>query len=157
MRRHLFMSGLFAFLVGLALVSTPQRASAFDEINKTFFGGVAIDGYDTSAYHRAGKPMKGQSAHSVKWKGATWKFATKADAEKFRANPTRYAPAYGGHCANGMSLGEKVDGDPKIWMIIGEKLYLFYAERGRKRWQNGDKKALIAAANANWAKLLKKR
>jgi len=153
MYRRLFLSAMMAAVMGLAAGARP--AAAFDEINKTFFGGVAIDGYDPSAYHTAGKPTKGSSDHVVNWKGAKWKFATKADADKFRADPARYAPAYGGHCANAMSMGDRVDADPKVWMIIGKRLFLFYADSGRKTWQSGDKQALIAKADANWAKMLK--
>jgi len=71
----------------------------------------------------------------VDYLGAKWRFASKENADLFRANPDKYKPAYNGHCANALSLGKgllKTNG--KVWEIFGDELFLFYAERGRKRW-----------------------
>ena len=59
--------------------------------------------------------------------------------KKFREDPTQYSPAYNGHCANALSLDEgliKTDGTH--WEIFENKLYLFYAARGRDRWLSGN-------------------
>ena len=52
----LFSCATFAFLVAFP-------AGALSPINKTIFGGVAIDGWDPVAYFLAGKPGEGGREH----------------------------------------------------------------------------------------------
>lgn len=139
----LFMAGLWPL----------SSAEAFEEISKTWFGGVAIDGYDTTAYWR-GDAREGQEAYAVTWKDAEWRFGSAAERDAFAADPERFAPRYGGHCANAMSMNELVDADGGIWRIFDGKLYLFAAEAGRDRWDNGQVSALVAQADANWRRFL---
>ncbi|WP_255855055.1 hypothetical protein [Marinobacterium rhizophilum] len=68
--------------------------------------------------------------------------------------PQRYLPAYHGHCANALSLGEGlIATDGRVWEFFGDQLHLFYAERGRQRWLNGDWKAYKADADQAWSNL----
>ncbi len=131
-----------------ALFSLPAFPS--DRIAKV--NGKAIKGYDTTAYFRLGQPQKGSSSSVVEWKGATWQFATAADAAKFRANPEGYAPQFGGFCTRAMSKGIVVKGDPEVWRIYGQHLYLFARPVGGKYFDKGED-AMIAKAKANWKKL----
>jgi YHS domain-containing protein len=57
----------------------------------------AIDGYDPVAYFVSNAPAKGNKAYSHKWNGADWYFANAENLEKFRADPEKYAPRYGGY------------------------------------------------------------
>lgn len=141
-----------ASLLFAAAATLPATASAKDIATDWF--GRAIAGYDTTSYFTRGKPNKGQSAHTFKWQGATWRFATKRGRDLFAANPGKYAPQFGGHCSNGLADGHLVKADAQIWMMIKGKLYMFYAERGRKRWQaSSNVNGLIAKARANWKRL----
>lgn len=149
------MRRISAAMILVASLGLAAPASAFDQVVKTFFGGVAIDGYDATAYWVHSEPREGDDAHEVDWNDAVWRFASAEDAAAFKADPLRYAPAYGGRCANAMSKGEDVDSDPEVWMIEGDRLFLFYAKSGRARWLSGDRKALIAEADKNWAQLSK--
>jgi len=131
-----------------ALVSLPALAA--DRISKV--NGNAIKGYDTTAYFRHGAPKKGSASSTVEWKGATWRFASAAEADLFRANPEAYSPQFGGFCARAMSLGKVFKGDPEIWRIRGNNLYLFARPVGRDVYDK-DPEGLIAKAEANWKKL----
>lgn len=133
-------------LIGIGL--SPAHA---DDLNKTRFG-VAIDGYDTTAYHSKDQAQFGQETYEHEWRGAKWRFATEAGRDKFAANPEKYQPQYGGFCANGMSEGHKIEGNPEIWRLMGDKLYLFYAERGRQRWASNTDQ-WIKDANRHWQTL----
>lgn len=147
-------------LVG-ALCGWSAAVLADEPVAKSRLGGVAIGGHDAAAYHSlALEPradaVPGSKAHSVDYKGATWRFADAASADAFRADPERYAPAYNGHCANALSLGEGlIRTDGTHWQIFDgdDTLYLFYAARGRERWSNGDRDAYKRAADAAWAAL----
>ncbi len=116
---------------------------------------TAIKGYDSVAYHAENaKPTKGNKEFTYKWKGAKWQFVSQEMRDAFAENPESYAPKYGGHCANAMSINKKVRSNPKIWTIVEDKLYLFAAKSGLKRWKNSDNvTSLIAKADENWLKL----
>ena len=150
---------LSATLTLLALLSLSPLAIA-EPVAKSRLGGVAIGGHDTVAYHALPvepheKAVSGKKTYTVEWKGAKWRFASEESANQFRAEPERYSPAFNGHCANALSLGKgllKTDGTH--WEIFGDRLYLFYAAKGRKRWLATDDVApYIAAAEAEWSKL----
>ena len=147
-------------LAALVLTVVAFTAQAEEPVSKSFFGGVAIDGKDTVAYHRVKetdphKAVKGSKSWKAEWKGAKWLFTTEADRDLFAADPERYAPAYNGHCANALSLGEgllKTDGTH--WQIFEDKLYTFYAARGRDRWLAGDFKEYKKDADKAWNEII---
>lgn len=137
--------------VGLLTFGQAVPAEAKDPVATGLFSNVALEGYDSLAYHKTGKPTEGITTYETEWRGAVWRFATAEDRDLFAADPGKYAPAYGGYCANAMSYGKLVDADPEIWRIIGDRLYVYYADSGRQSWI-GHEAEKIAAADANWRK-----
>jgi YHS domain-containing protein len=152
-RRILLLS-----LLTLAQAFFPVQAS--EPVSKSYFGDIAIGGYDTVAYHGAAannppKAIKGNKAWKAKWKGANWLFTTEVDRDLFTANPERYAPAYNGHCANALSLGEGlIETDGTHWQIFEGQLYTFYAARGRDRWMDGNLADYKKVADKAWQKII---
>jgi len=128
---------------------------AVSPVNKTFFGGVAIDGYDPVAYFTDGRPMEGKEQFEQEWNGATWRFASKEHRDLFAADPEKYAPQYGGYCAWAVSQGSTADIDPDAWKIHDGKLYLNYDAKVQAKWL-ADMENLIDKADQNWPKLLEK-
>lgn len=149
----------FVLLLFSALMST--MAVAVEPVSKSRFGGVAIDGHDTVAYQQLQRDpqeaaTKGTKRFTVEYKGAQWHFASKESSELFKAQPDKYSPAYNGFCANALSLGEGlIRTDGTHWEIFEDKLYLFYAGRGRDRWVAGDWKTYKVDADAAWESLSK--
>jgi YHS domain-containing protein len=147
--------------ITLFMLFVSSSIFAAEPVSKGYFVSVAIGGMDTVAYHlpevqKAHKAVMGDSQFTVKWKEAEWHFASQASADKFAADPERYQPQYNGFCSNALSLGEgliKTDGT--VWEFFGGNLHLFYAERGRERWLNGDWKTYKQQADAAWAELSK--
>ena len=121
------------------------------DINKTNKG-IAIEGYDPTAYFTENRPVKGIPAYSFKWAGATWYFANEQGRDLFAKNPEKYAPQFGGYCSNGLSDDHKIGADPQNWRIIDGKLYLFFSDYGRQQW-SGNVKSLIEAADDTWQEL----
>ena len=132
------------------------KAFAFEGVNKSFIGGLAVDGYDSTAYFTKAKPEEGGADFSVEYKGATWRFADAKSRDLFAANPSAYAPQYGGYCSNQMSLGNLADTDPGVWLIFEGKLYLFGHDAGRIRWRQTGIAERIKDADENWQKFLAK-
>ncbi len=116
---------------------------------------TAIRGYDTVAYFTDGKPVKGSDQFVHEWMGAKWKFASQDHLDKFKADPTKYAPQYGGYCAYGIARDNVVKIEPDQWTIVDGKLYLNYDDDILKKWKK-DTAGYIKQADAKFATLIKK-
>ena len=111
--------------------------------------GLAVHGYDVVAYQTEGQPVRGDAQFATTHKEATYRFATKANLDTFKANPAKYVPAYGGYCAYGVSVGAKFDGDPNFWKVVDGKLYLNLDSGIQQTWLK-DVPGAIKKAEANW-------
>src|SRR5258708_32075211 len=86
---------------------------------------AAIDGYDPVSYFD-GKPAEGDSKFSNTHKGVTYLFSSLVNLNKFKANPEKYEPAYGGGGA--YAMGEKRGKEKKKsenYKIIKKKKFFF--------------------------------
>ncbi len=137
---------LCAVVASTAALSMPALAGG--PINTTWFGN-AIEGYDPVAYHTMGQPVEGSSDFEYEWMDATWRFANAEHRDLFAADPEKYAPAYGGYCAYGVSLGKKPGIDPVAWDIVDGQLYLNLNLRIQERWHQ-DVPGYIAKADEIW-------
>ena len=86
--------------------------------------GVAIGGYDPVAYFTDKRASMGHVEFTEEWHDANWRFATAEHAAQFLEDPEKYAPAFGGHCAFGASMGKTVEASPEQWRIVDGKLCL---------------------------------
>ena len=142
-----------ARLFASAFFLLAAAASALSPVNKSFLGGVAIDGYDPVAYFTDGKPVEGKKEFSHEWKGATWRFASAEHRDRFAAAPEQYAPQYGGYCAWAVAHGYTADIEPEAWAVVDGKLYLNYHLEVKARWDK-DVPGYIAQGDQNWPKLV---
>lgn len=143
-----------AALVLAGTVLAPSAASAAEKPVNSDRSGIAIEGYDTVAYHTEKRPVEGSKEFSHSWNGATWLFATAANRDTFAAAPAKYAPAYGGYCAYGVSKGGLYDIEPEAWSVVDGVLYLNYNLEVRETWSK-DAAGFITKANGNWPGLVK--
>jgi YHS domain-containing protein len=79
---------------------------------------LAIKGYDTVAYFKEGKAIKGSGSYSCQWHNLTWYFSNKKNMDQFKDDPGKYAPQYDGYCAWAMAEGRK----PKRTQLYGKSL-----------------------------------
>ncbi len=151
-------TAILAFLASVMIMNLAQAAEPVSKSRR----GVAIGGHDSVAYHSIDRDpqadaIEGSKTYVVEYKGAKWRFGSKESADLFEADPERYSPAYNGHCANALSLGKGlVRTNGETWEIFEDKLYLFYAPRGRTRWLDGNWATYKIASDAAWEKLSKK-
>jgi YHS domain-containing protein len=142
-----------AAALSIFAVIAPQEA--FARKAETYVGllqKAALGGYDPVSYF-SGKPVQGSEANQVVHNGGTYYFATPANAAKFKANPAAYAPQYGGYCAWAVAQGKTAPGDPKLWKVVGGKLYVNYNSDIQKKWEK-DIPGFITKGDANWPKVL---
>ena len=117
---------------------------------------VALEGYDPVSFFD-NKPLAGKSEIKFTYKEVSYLFFNSQNLAKFKANPEKYEPAYGGWCAYAMGeTGEKVKIDPDTFKIVEGKLYLFYNFWGNNTltdW-NKNEKQLKTKADQNWKKII---
>jgi YHS domain-containing protein len=117
--------------------------------------GIAIRGYDPVAYYLDNKPVKGSEEFSMEWNSAKWLFASKNNLERFKADPEKYAPQYGGYCAYGVAVDNLVSIEPDKFTIINGKLYLNYDSEVQTTWRKSPEK-YISEADKKFTRLLTK-
>ena len=117
-------------------------------------GGKPIHGYDPVAYFTQGKPVAGKPEFTEKWKGATWHFSSAANRDRFRSDPERWAPQYGGYCAYGVAQGYAVKIEVDQWSVVDGKLYLNYDRSVQRTWKRNIP-GYIRKADKNWPGVLK--
>jgi len=118
--------------------------------------GLAIQGYDPVAFIADGKPLKGKPELGFRHKGALYYFATKEHRDAFKADPTKYEPAFGGYCAYGVSRGKLVEIDVDAFQVVDGRLLLQYSKGVREDF-NKDTKGNLTKAEANWPTLVEKK
>jgi YHS domain-containing protein len=115
--------------------------------------GVILKGCDAVAYFKEGKPVKGNPAIGSAYQGATYLFASAANKADFDKDPAKYAPRYGGFCANGVAHGVLSDPeDPSAFTVYKGKLYVCGNQGGLKSFKN-DINSSIDKADENWPRL----
>lgn len=143
---------LSLFIVTLSLAQSNEARKKNYNVKKE----IAIEGYDAVSYFDD-QPTEGNEDLKFNHKGVTYFFASTTNMNKFKANPERYEPAYGGWCAYAMGeSGEKVKVDPETYKILDGRLYLFYNFWGTNTltdW-NKNEKPLKAKGDQNWKKFI---
>lgn len=123
--------------------------------------GFAVSGYDVVAYRDleqvpVGAPqpaaIPGKADITAEYNGATFAFATTENRDKFLEDPAYFAPQYDGHCAYGVSKGGKVPGNPNLWRIVDDKLYLNITRNVVGFWEE-DIPGNIDLAEDNWPEI----
>lgn len=146
-----FKTFKLASLIFAASMTLAAHAGA-GEINTGYFGHTAIKGYDPVAYFTERRPMKGSESFSYDWLGAKWLFANAAHKDLFAEDPVKYAPQYGGHCADGVAYGDLTRNiDPRAWRIIEGKLYLNYDQGAAAEIEEID--GQLERSRQNWPRI----
>ncbi|MBE1296579.1 YHS domain-containing (seleno)protein [Phycobacter azelaicus] len=120
--------------------------------------GFAVSGYDVVAYRNleqapVGTPqpaaVPGRADITANYNGARFAFANTENRDRFLANPGYYAPQYDGHCAYGVAKGGKAPGNPNLWRIVDDKLYLNVTRNVVGFWEQ-DISGNLNRSEANW-------
>ncbi len=151
-KRKRLCGGLAAFAaVLLALSAGPSAAIAAttEWVVTDWNSGLAIDGYDPVAFFTDGRPVPGSADFEFRYGGAIWRFRNVGNRAAFAAKPEIYMPQFGGYDPLGVTHGVAVAGNPNVWLITGERLYLFY-DRARLEKFATDAGRLAADAARKW-------
>ncbi len=152
------LGGLIWTLIGVTLVvilasCATTGTGEFGPYNISSDGNdsrLMLNGFDPVAYHAAGKHLRGRPDIKAEHDGVTYRFENEANKLIFLQTPARYAPQFGGFCANGIVYGIPWGGDGDTWQIIDGKLFIFGGQASKKYFLM-DEKANLALANNYWS------
>ncbi len=136
------------FLSLSALLALATQVQASDVTHST----PAVQGYDVVTYQTLKRPVRGNGNLVAEHNGATYLFSTIENRDTFEANPEKYAPAYGGYCAFGVSVGKKFIADPEVWRVVDERLYQNLDVGIQEQWLK-DVPGRIKTADKKWVKI----
>jgi hypothetical protein len=145
---------LIWMLLGIALgvgIFTPlaSRAATDNQLAVNPNTGLAISGFDPVAYFTEGKAIFGRAEIELSLDGAVWRFSNEGNRGAFAGHPEVYAPRFGGYDPVAIGQGRSVPGHPLFWVVVGQRLYLFYSEKSRAVFL-ADTGRLIDTAERRW-------
>ena len=139
-----------SFIAMLAMFAVTSVTA--DVTTATDDNDVILAGHDAVAYFTEGKPVLGSADFTAQHAGAVYRFANAKHRDLFRANPEKYAPAYGGYCALGTSFGKKFEVDGKAFEVVEGRLYVNKNLSVYKSWRK-DIPNNIVKAEGHWPQI----
>ncbi len=130
----------------------PTRAATTERLVVDRFTGLAIGGFDPVAYFVERRPVLGREDFEAAEKGAVWRFRNEGNRASFIAHPEIYGPQFGGYDPIEVARGVTFAGNPRFWLISGERLYLFGIESNRDAFAAHPER-FLRRANARWPAL----
>ena len=128
------------------------NAATTERIVSNRFSGLAIEGFDPVAYFVERQPVLGLPDFEAWQGGVVWRFHNEGNRASFLEHPEIYGPQFGGYDPIDVARGVTVAGNPRFWVIAGERLYLFDIEVHRDAFA-ADPERFADEANARWPAL----
>lgn len=151
-KQILTMLALFVPLLAAGWALPIRAQSVVSAIVTNPLTGIAMDGYDPVSYFTESEPLLGSADFEYEWGGVPWLFASAANRDAFISAPEVYCPQYGGHGAMAAARGFLSDGDPHLYTVFKQRLYLFYSAANREAFLLSPDEAALKGAE-NWKKL----
>lgn len=111
----------------------------------------ALEGIDPVSYLADGAAIPGRGDIVTMWHGLAWHFASEENRAEFEANPREFAPGLNGLCVVALSEGRAEPGNPRYFVVIGQRTYLTRSPAARDRLAENPQLVLMEA-KAHWAK-----
>jgi len=110
---------LLAGFFGVLCLDLTVLAATTERVVVNRYSGLAIEGFDPVAYFTAAEA------------GAVWRFRNESNRASFVAHPEIYGPQFGGYDPVDLGRGVTYAGNPRFWVVAGQRLYLFGREENR--------------------------
>lgn len=141
-------------LAGFCLGIWSGHASTTERIVVDRLTGLALSGFDPVGYFTDGQPVLGREDVEAGFGGAVWRFRNEGNRAAFMADPQVYLPRFGGYDPISVGRGVSVPGHPELWLIIGQRLYLFSTGSARDAFA-AQPDAALAAAERRWPDMVR--
>ena len=143
---------LFALLAGFFCapgLDFAASASTTERVVVNRYSGLAIAGFDPVAYFTDSIAVQGLPDYEAREGGAVWRFRNEGNRASFVAHPEIYGPQFGGYDPVDLGRGVTLAGNPRFWVVAGQRLYLFGREENRDAFA-ADPERFLKEATARW-------
>ena len=140
------LAGFFGGLDYAAWASTTERVV----VNR--YSGIAIAGFDPVAYFTESMALQGLPDFEARESGAVWRFRNEGNRASFVAHPEIYGPQFGGYDPIDVARGVTLAGNPRFFVVSGQRLYLFGIEANRDAF-TAHPERFLKDATARWPAL----
>jgi hypothetical protein len=141
-----------ALLAGIAAMAGAEiaaRASTTERVVVDRHTGLALGGFDPVAYFTDAQPLVGQPGFEAAGAGAIWRFRNEGNRAFFLAHPEIYSPQFGGYDPTDVARGVAIAGSPRLWLVAGQRLFLFGRAESRDAFA-ADPGRVLREAKARW-------
>lgn len=142
---------LASFFCALGL-DFAARAATTERIVVNRYSGLAIGGFDPVAYFTDAMAVQGSADFEARGGGAIWRFRNEGNRASFVAHPEIYGPQFGGYDPVDLGRGVTYAGNPRFWVVAGQRLYLFGREENRDAFA-AEPARFLKEAGAHWPAL----
>jgi hypothetical protein len=139
----------FIALLSVASTALAAQAATTERLVADRMTGLAIGGFDPVAYFTDAQPLVGRPGFEAAEAGAVWRFRNEGNRAVFARHPDIYSPQFGGYDPADVARGVAVAGDPKVWLIAGQRLFLFGRAESRAAFA-ADPYPILREAKARW-------
>jgi hypothetical protein len=142
----------FALLAGLFVypgLDLTVRAATTERVVVNRYSGLAIEGFDPVAYFTDSQATPGVPDFEASERGAVWRFRNEGNRASFVAHPEVYGPQFGGYDPVDLGRGVTYAGNPRFWVVAGDRLYLFGIEENRDAFA-AEPQRFLKDASARW-------
>jgi YHS domain-containing protein len=133
---------LSLFLLPVAAVAA---CASFSVSSDGADSNLMLRGDDPVGYFTVGMAMRGRPELKVEHRGVIYRFANETNRRLFLASPEKYAPQFGGFCAERMVYAEPVPASSDVFKIIDGRLYLFESGRAKRFFEMDQERNLRLA------------
>ncbi|HVQ66531.1 MAG TPA: YHS domain-containing (seleno)protein [Bradyrhizobium sp.] len=151
-RPGIALFALLASFFGTLSLDSAASAATTERVVVNRYSGLAIEGFDPVAYFTESAAAQGTVAFEAREAGAVWRFRNEGNRASFVAHPEIYGPQFGGYDPVDLGRGVTYAGNPRFWVVAGQRLYLFGREENRDAFAAAPARFLKDAA-ARWPAL----
>jgi hypothetical protein len=137
---------------GTALAGVRELEAAAGQVVADWRTGLALFGIDPVAYFAEGEAVLGVPELELDLGSAVWRFRNRGNRAAFVADPEVYVPRFAGYDPIAAGRGVATPGNPLVWSIHEQRLYLFHSPQARAEFA-GDPAGAIAAGFKEWPAL----
>lgn len=137
-----------------ALLFLLQGCSSMNTVSEGADGKLMLRGNDPVTYFTSNKPALGNAQFKTEHDGVTYRFVSAANRDLFLQAPNKYAPQYGGFCANGATYAMKWGGEADNFEIYNNRLFIFGGQKSHDYWSM-DKVKNVEYADGYWQNEMK--
>ena len=151
-RRQLAVFAVITAFFGVLGLDFAARAATTERIVVNRYSGLAIGGFDPVAYFTDSIAIQGLPDFEAREGGAVWRFRNEGNRASFVAHPEIYGPQFGGYDPVDLGRGVIYAGNPRFWVVTGQRLYLFGREENRDAFAAAPER-FLKEATTRWPAL----